>query len=103
MSLSSSISNTPSNHLHHHQNASAEVTVHTPDVKQPPSEAEAEAKECVEDLSELPPSEKHDPDVAEASGPPDGGWDAWLTVLGATLVSFGTFGYVTVSINYPQF
>lgn len=24
--------------------------------------------------------------------PPDGGFDAWLTVLGTTLVSFSTFG-----------
>lgn len=24
--------------------------------------------------------------------PTDGGWDAWSTVFGTTLVSFGTFG-----------
>lgn len=30
-----------------------------------------------------------------AYAPTDGGWDAWCTVFGTTLVSFGTFGYVT--------
>lgn len=27
-----------------------------------------------------------------AYGPTDGGWDAWGTVFGATMVSMGTFG-----------
>ncbi|KAJ3866562.1 MAG: major facilitator superfamily domain-containing protein [Lentinula lateritia] len=37
-------------------------------------------------------------DVKDSSrdlyAPPDGGWDAWGTVFGTTLVSFGTFGFV---------
>lgn len=32
------------------------------------------------------------PQATSTYGPTDGGWDAWGTVLGATLVSMSTFG-----------
>lgn len=31
--------------------------------------------------------------------PPDGGLDAWLTILGVSLVALATFGYVCVVAN----
>ncbi|KAI3607509.1 monocarboxylate permease-like protein [Moniliophthora roreri] len=34
--------------------------------------------------------------------PPDGGISAWLTVLGTTLISFGTFGYGAFSDYYKR-
>ncbi|KAJ7245359.1 major facilitator superfamily domain-containing protein [Mycena haematopus] len=47
------------------------------------------------------PQEKQQPDVEEGvqdkpavAEPPDGGFDAWMTVLGSSLVTFATFGLV---------
>ncbi|KIK56223.1 hypothetical protein GYMLUDRAFT_47255 [Collybiopsis luxurians FD-317 M1] len=35
--------------------------------------------------------------------PTDGGWDAWGTVFGATMVSFGTFGFVNAYGAFSDF
>ncbi|TFK64870.1 MFS general substrate transporter [Pluteus cervinus] len=55
-------------------------------------------------LAPLPPSEKPSPlSIEEDSEPPDGGLDAWLTVLGAALVSFSTFGIVNAFGAFNDF
>ncbi|KAF9073358.1 major facilitator superfamily domain-containing protein [Rhodocollybia butyracea] len=40
---------------------------------------------------------------SNAYGPTDGGWDAWGTVLGASLVSLGTFGFVNAFGAFADF
>lgn len=32
-------------------------------------------------------------------GPPNGGWEAWSTVFGTSLVAFGTFGCVCITFH----
>ncbi len=44
--------------------------------------------------TEKPEDGNAPPLTPEEFAPPDGGFKAWSTVLGATLVSLSTFGYV---------
>ncbi|KAF9058668.1 major facilitator superfamily domain-containing protein [Rhodocollybia butyracea] len=39
----------------------------------------------------------------DAYGPTDGGWDAWGTVFGATMISVGTFGFVNAFGAFADF
>ncbi|KAH7878782.1 major facilitator superfamily domain-containing protein [Lentinula edodes] len=52
----------------------------------------------IKDVTKIEEVELEEKDVQDSSGdsyaPTDGGWDAWGTVFGTTLVSFGTFGFV---------
>jgi hypothetical protein len=54
-------------------------------------------KACLNNLEDLPAKldvetiEKSQP-TSNTYGPTDGGWDAWVTVLGATLIALSTFG-----------
>lgn len=56
----------------------------------------------IKDVTKIEEVELEEKDVQDSSGdsyaPTDGGWDAWGTVFGTTLVSFGTFGQVFLLI-----
>ncbi|KAJ4466778.1 major facilitator superfamily domain-containing protein [Lentinula lateritia] len=52
----------------------------------------------IKDVTKIEEVDLGEKDVQDSSrdsyAPTDGGWDAWGTVFGTTLVSFGTFGFV---------
>ncbi|KAG7086549.1 hypothetical protein E1B28_002498 [Marasmius oreades] len=63
-----------------------------------------EAKEGPAAAESVIPITSHKEDIdPESFAPPDGGLDAWLTVLGTTMIAFGTFGLVNGYGGFADF